>query len=95
MLVGVPKEIKKNECRVGLTPSSVYEVTCLGHQVLVETNAGHEIGFEDADYIAVGATIANSAKEVFEKADLIVKVKEPQPNECKMLRKGQVFQTFL
>tara|TARA_R110000868_G_scaffold32183_6_gene117285 strand:- start:7031 stop:8143 length:1113 start_codon:yes stop_codon:yes gene_type:complete len=95
MLVGVPKEIKKNECRVGLTPSSVYEVTCLGHQVLVETNAGHEIGFEDADYKEVGATIASSAKEVFDKADLIVKVKEPQPEECKMLRKGQVLFTFL
>jgi len=95
MLVGVPKEIKKNECRVGLTPSSVFEVTNFGHQVIIETNAGHEIGFEDSDYEAVGAIIAKSAKEVFDKAELIVKVKEPQPEECKMLSKGQTLFTYL
>src|SRR6201991_4744353 len=95
MLIGVPKEIKNHEYRVGLVPSSVRELIHHGHKVLVETKAGGGIGFSDADYKAAGATIAKNAKEVFAKAEMIVKVKEPQPNECKMLRKGQLLFTYL
>jgi alanine dehydrogenase len=95
MLIGVPKEIKNHEYRVGLTPSSVRELIHHGHKALVETKAGVGIGFGDEDYKAAGATIAKSASDVFAKADMIVKVKEPQPNECKMLRKGQLLYTYL
>jgi alanine dehydrogenase len=95
MLVGVPKEIKNHEYRVGLTPTSVRELVHHGHKVLVETNAGGGIGFDDEAYRAVGAAIAGSAKEVFEKADMIVKVKEPQHEEYAMLREGQVLFTYL
>ena len=95
MLIGVPKEIKNHEYRVGLVPSSVRELIHHGHKVVVETKAGGGIGFSDADYKAAGATIAPNAKSVFDKADMIVKVKEPQPNECKMLRKGQLLFTYL
>ena len=95
MLIGVPKEIKNHEYRVGLTPSSVRELVVHGHKALVETKAGAGIGFDDAAYKAAGATIAKNAAEVFAKADMIVKVKEPQPGECKMLRKGQLLYTYL
>src|SRR4030095_8875788 len=95
MLIGVPKEIKNHEYRVGLVPSSVRELVHHGHKVLVETKAGGAIGFEDAAYQAAGATIAPAAAEIFAKADMIVKVKEPQPVECKMLRKGQLLYTYL
>jgi alanine dehydrogenase len=95
MLIGVPKEIKNHEYRVGLTPSAVRELIYHGHNALVETKAGAGIGFDDAAYKAAGATIAKNAREVFAKADMIVKVKEPQPSECKMLRKGQVLYTYL
>ncbi len=95
MLIGVPKEIKTHEYRVGLVPSSARELIHHGHKVLVETNAGAGIGFDDKAYKAVGATIAKDAAEVFGKADMIVKVKEPQPRECKMLRKGQLLFTYL
>ncbi len=95
MLVGVPKEIKSQEYRVGMTPSSVRELTHHGHQVLVETLAGAGIGFDDAAYVAAGATIAATAKEIFAKADMVVKVKEPQASECAMLRDGQVLFTYL
>src|ERR671924_1238395 len=95
MLIGVPKEIKNHEYRVGLTPSSVRELVHHGHKVLVETKAGGGIGFDDAAYQAAGATIAPTAAEIFAKADMIVKVKEPQPVECKMLRKGQLLYTHL
>ncbi|WP_455372843.1 alanine dehydrogenase, partial [Limibacillus halophilus] len=95
MLVGVPKEIKNHEYRVGLTPSSVRELIHHGHKVLVETNAGSGIGFGDEAYRAVGAEIAGSAAEVFEKAEMIVKVKEPHPSEYKMLREGQLLFTYL
>ena len=86
MLVGVPREIKANEARVGMTPGSVRELTRHGHKVMVEKNAGHIIGIDDKDYKAVGATIAASAGDVFAKADMIVKVKEPPPGELSMLR---------
>jgi alanine dehydrogenase len=95
MLIGVPKEIKNHEYRVGLIPSSVRELIHHGHKVLVETKAGAGIGFDDAAYKAAGAAIAAKAADVFAKADMIVKVKEPQANECKMLRKGQLLYTYL
>jgi alanine dehydrogenase len=95
MLIGVPKEIKKQEHRVGLVPSSVKEFVTMGHEVLVETGAGAAINFTDDVYKKAGAKIATSAEEVFKKADMIVKVKEPQPQECKMLREGQVLFTYL
>ncbi|WP_417446531.1 alanine dehydrogenase [Kangiella sp.] len=95
MLIGVPKEIKNHEYRVGMVPGSVREVIAHGHQVIIETNAGIGIGFTDEDYQAVGATIAPSAKEVFAKADMIVKVKEPLADERKRLREGQILFTYL
>lgn len=95
MLIGVPKEIKNHEYRVGLTPAAVKEFVTHGHQVLVEDNAGTSIGFINEDYLAAGASIAADAQEVFAKAEMIIKVKEPQSNECKMLRKGQTLYTFL
>jgi alanine dehydrogenase len=95
MLVGVPKEIKNHEYRVGLTPPSVHELVARGHQVLVQAGAGTEIGLSDEQYLAAGASIAASAKEIFANADMIVKVKEPQPAECAMLREGQILYTYL
>jgi alanine dehydrogenase len=95
MLIGVPKEIKTHEYRVGLVPSSARELIHNGHQVLVETGAGSGIGFDDAAYKAVGCEIAATAADVFAKAEMIVKVKEPQPQECKMLRSGQLLFTYL
>ena len=95
MRIGVPKEIKVHEYRVGLVPAGVRELVGAGHEVLVETGAGSGIGVDDAQYKAAGASIANTAAEVFELADLVVKVKEPQPVECEMLRPGQVLFTYL
>ncbi|EEA96071.1 alanine dehydrogenase [Pseudovibrio sp. JE062] len=95
MLVGVPKEIKNHEYRVGLTPDSVHEVVAHGHEVVVETNAGVGIGASDADYIAAGASILPTAAEVFAKAEMIVKVKEPQAVERKMLRPDHLLFTYL
>lgn len=93
MRIGVPREIKVREYRVGLTPASVAELTAEGHEVVVERDAGAGIGFHDADYRAVGAEIG-TVDDAFA-ADLIVKVKEPQPDECKRLREGQVLFTYL
>lgn len=95
MLIGVPREIKNHEYRVGLTPASVREMVAAGHQLVVETRAGDGIGFPDEDYRAAGADILATAAEVFERAEMIVKVKEPQPQECRMLRPGQVLFTYL
>jgi alanine dehydrogenase len=95
MRIGVPKEIKVHEYRVGLVPAGVRELVAGGHEVLVETEAGCGIGVDDAAYQASGARIAGSAAEVFERAELIVKVKEPQPAECAMLRREQVLFTYL
>ncbi|NHZ82721.1 alanine dehydrogenase [Massilia sp. CCM 8695] len=95
MIVGVPKEIKNHEYRVGLTPPSVRELSSRGHQVLVQKNAGAEIGLSDEQYVAAGASIVDDAKEIFARADMIVKVKEPQPVECAMLRDGQILYTYL
>ncbi len=95
MLVGVPTEIKNHEYRVGLTPAGVRELTSHGHQVLVQRGAGQAIGLSDADYEAAGAQLAEDAATVFARAEMIVKVKEPQPAECAMLRSGQVLFTYL
>lgn len=95
MLIGVPKEIKNNEYRVGLVPGSVRELTSNGHQVMVQSGAGTGIGFDNAAFEQVGARIVDSAVEIFESADMIIKVKEPQAQECKLLREGQVLFTYL
>ena len=95
MLVGVPKEIKNHEYRVGLTPPSVRELTSRGIEVVVQQGAGEQIGLSDEQYTAAGATLAGSARDVFGRADMIVKVKEPQPQECAMLREGQILYTYL
>lgn len=95
MLIGVPKEIKNNEFRVGLVPSSVRELVYHDQQVIVETNAGFGIGITDADYAAAGAVIVSSSQEIYATADMVVKVKEPQSSECKQLRPGQILFTYL
>ncbi|PHP68014.1 alanine dehydrogenase [Zhengella mangrovi] len=95
MRVGCPKEIKNHEYRVGLTPGSVREYVAHGHDVIVETGAGAGIGADDHAYRAAGATIVKTAEEVFAKADMIVKVKEPQPSEWVQLREGQILYTYL
>lgn len=95
MLVGIPKEIKNNEYRVGLTPTSVRELIAHGHRVVVETNAGKGISKSDDDYINAGASIVSTAKDIFDTADMIVKVKEPQAVERAMLRPNQLLFTYL
>lgn len=95
MLIGLPKEIKNNEYRVGLTPSSVHELCHSGHQVHVETNAGVGCGFENSDFIAAGAVILEKAADIFQSSELIIKVKEPQAAERAMLRAGQTIFTYL
>jgi alanine dehydrogenase len=95
MRIGVPREIKIQEYRVGLVPEGVRELTQAGHEVLIESGAGGGIGVTDANYESVGAQIAPTAAAIFERSELIVKVKEPQPNECAMLRSGQVLFTYL
>ncbi|MCD1191277.1 alanine dehydrogenase [Vibrio cholerae] len=95
MIIGVPKEIKNHEYRVGMIPASVRELVSHGHQVYVETNAGSGIDFSDDDYIAVGASILPTAADVFAKAEMIVKVKEPQAIERAMLKEGQILFTYL
>src|SRR5579859_5026574 len=95
MRIGVPKEIKNHEYRVGLIPSSVQELVHNGHQVLVQVGAGLGAGITDADYVAAGATMIDSADQIFADADMIVKVKEPLAVERKKLRKGQILFTYL
>lgn len=95
MLIGVPKEIKNHEYRVSVSPRGVRELSHHGHQVIIEKNAGHAIGFSDLQYQESGALIAENAAEVFERSDMIVKVKEPQIQECSMLKEGQIIFTFL
>lgn len=95
MLVGVPKEIKNHEYRVGMTPASVRELTSRGVDVIVQQGAGEQIGLSDEQYMAAGATMVGTAKEIFGRADMVVKVKEPQPVECAMLREGQILYTYL
>ncbi|MEO6183023.1 MAG: alanine dehydrogenase, partial [Verrucomicrobiota bacterium] len=86
MIIGVPKEIKGQEYRVALLPSAAYQLIKRGHKVVVEHNAGAGIGYSDADYASAGATIEQEHAAVFAQADMIVKVKEPQPSEISLLR---------
>ena len=95
MRIGVPREIKVHEYRVGLVPAGVRELAAAGHDVLIETGAGNGIGVDDAQFRAAGAAIAARAAQVFERAEMVVKVKEPQSSECEMLRRGQVLFTYL
>ncbi|MFT6092770.1 MAG: alanine dehydrogenase [Pseudohongiellaceae bacterium] len=95
MLIGVPKEIKNHEYRVGLTPAVVRELKANGHSIIVENDCGAAIGLENDQYVTAGAEVVNSAAEIFARADMVVKVKEPQSAECKMLRQGQILFTYL
>jgi alanine dehydrogenase len=95
VLIGVPKEIKNHEYRVGLTPGSVRELHRYGHEIIIETDAGDAIGMSNDDYIKAGASIVPNAQEIFARADMIVKVKEPQHAECLMLRENQALFTYL
>src|SRR5256884_2274393 len=95
MTIGIPKEIKGQEYRVALLPSAAYQLIKRGHQVIVERNAGTGAGYPDADYDAAGATLVSDHAAVFEQADLVVKVKEPQPSEYPLLRSGQILFTYL
>ena len=94
MILGVPKEIKNNENRVGMTPSGVAEVVKHGHSVYVQTEAGVHSGFSDEAYVAAGACILSSAQEVYAAAEMIVKVKEPISDEYRLIREGQVVFTY-
>src|SRR6516164_3398370 len=93
MIIGVPKEIKEQEFRVAMLPSGVYQLIKRGHKVVVERGAGAGAGYPDAEYEQAGATLVKTHAAVFEKADLIVKVKEPLPTEFKLLRRGQILFT--
>lgn len=95
MLIGVPKEIKSQEFRIGITPAGVQELVQNGHQIMVEKNGGLGIGVSDEEFKAAGALIIDTAQEIFSKAEMVVKVKEPQPEECKLLRKDQLLFTYL
>jgi len=95
MRIGVPREIKVHEYRVGMVPAGARELIAAGHEVLIETGAGNGIGVDDAQFRTAGATIAASAAEVFQRAEMVIKVKEPQAAECAMLRPGQVLFTYL
>jgi len=95
MIIGVPKEIKLQEHRIGLTPDSVKTLTDKGHEVLVQNNGGFEAGFTNQDYKSVGAKILDNAKDIFKQAEIIVKVKEPQMNEVAMIRENQIIYTYL
>ena len=95
MRIGVPKEIKPQENRIGLTPESVKTLVSEGHEVLVENNGGFEAGFENEQYTNAGAKIANSAADIFNDAEIIVKVKEPQKVEVDMIRENQIVYTYL
>ena len=95
MIIGVPKEIKPQEHRIGLTPDSVKILTKKNHKVLIQCNGGFEAGFTNEDYKNAGAQIIDNAKEIFKKSDIIVKVKEPQMSEVKMIRENQIIYTYL
>src|SRR5216110_2726953 len=95
MIIGVPKEIKEQENRVGLLPHTAQQLTKRGHTVLVEKNAGVGSGYPDEDYLAAGAEIIAKARDLFGRAEMIVKVKEPLPAEYELLRKGQILFTYM
>ena len=94
MRIGVPKEIKPQENRIGLTPDSVKTLVSEGHEVLVESNGGFEAGFENDQFVKAGAKIAKSAEDIFNDSDIIVKVKEPQKVEVDMIRENQIIYTL-
>src|SRR5689334_1504076 len=95
MIIGVPKEIKQQEFRVALLPSAAYQLLKRGHQVLVERGAGAGAGYSDSDYEKAGATLVSDHAATFEQAELVVKVKEPQPSEYPLLHPGQMLFTYL
>ena len=95
MRIGVPKEVKPQENRIGLTPESVQVLTSNGHKVLVEKNGGFEAGFYNNQYIKAGATIVDKAEDIFNDSEIIVKVKEPLSNEIKMIKENQIIFTYL
>ncbi len=95
MKIGLPKEIKPQENRIGLTPDSVKQLTSNGHEVLVESNGVFEAGFENDHYISAGAKIVDKAEDIFNDAEIIVKVKEPLSNEVKMIKENQIVFTYL
>ena len=95
MKIGVPKEIKPQETRIGLTPDSVKDLVLNGHEVLVENNGGFEAGFENSHYKSAGAKIVENAENIFDDSDIIVKVKEPLSTEVKMIRENQIVFTYL
>ena len=95
MIIGVPKEIKLQEHRIGLTPDSVKVLTKKGHEVLIQSNGGFEAGFTNEDYQNAGAKISVNAEEIFKRSEIIVKVKEPQMSEVKMIRENQIIFTYL
>jgi len=95
MIIGTPKEIKNKEFRVGLTPAGVHMLVANGHQVLIENRAGEGSGFSNEEYVEAGAQIVDTAAEVFERAEMIIKVKEPQQVECEMIREDQIVYTYL
>ena len=95
MRIGVPKEIKPQENRIGLTPDSVKVLTSNGHKVLIENNGGFEAGFYNNQYINAGATIVNKAEDIYNDSEVIVKVKEPLSSEIKMIRENQIVFTYL
>ncbi len=95
MLIGCPKEIKNQEYRVGMTPAAAREAIAHGHRVLIEAGAGAGAGFGDADYTAAGAELTGGPEQIFAEAEMVVKVKEPQPGERAQLRQGQVLFTYL
>ena len=95
MKIGVPKEIKPQENRIGLTPESVKSLVSNGHEVLVENNGGYEAGFDNNQYEKAGAKIVDKAEDIFNDAEIIVKVKEPLSNDVKMTRENQIVFTYL
>ena len=95
MLIGIPKEIKNNEFRIGMTPAGVRELVAHGHQVMVQQDGGNAIGFTDQLYQQAGAEIVADPAEIFSQAEMIIKVKEPQPDECRQLHPGQLLFTYL
>ena len=95
MKIGVPKEIKPQENRIGLTPESVKSLVSNGHEVLVENNGGHEAGFDNDQYKTAGAKIVNDAQDIFSDSEIIVKVKEPLSDEVKMIKENQIVFTYL
>ncbi|MEG1585168.1 MAG: alanine dehydrogenase, partial [Anaerovorax sp.] len=94
MIIGTPKEVKENETRVAMTPNWAKRLAAAGHEVWVQKSAGENSGFSDSDYIEVGANMADTAEEIFDKAEFITKVKELQPQEYKLIKEDQMIMTW-